>query len=337
MSTTPDTDQLCVLSFYQFVRPLVSHDQVERWRREIGEFLKGRIEHAKGLVLVSVEGINGTLCFPSKDVDLVEQFLGQWFPSMQKRRSWSPVAVFSRLLVKIRHENVTLGPIGDHDAGDHANVLRIDQVGEYVQPGPSWNELLNDPDCLVVDTRNTYEVGIGTFQGAVQPETTEFREFPTWIQEKLQAEAAPKKIAMFCTGGIRCEKATAYVLDQMRKDKLPEIPVYHLQGGILAYLDTVPKEESLFEGECYVFDKRTAVTHGLRPTETFVKCFACRLPVDKEECQGEQFQTGVFCPHCVEDRKTLRQRYLDRQIQFEAATLSIAEDNVNGLTESQNE
>jgi UPF0176 protein len=259
----------------------------------------------------------------------VEHYLCQLFPSMQKRRSWGPVSVFSRLLVKIRPENVTLGPISDPNAGEISNYLRVDQVGEYVQPGPSWNELLDDPDCLVVDTRNTYEVAIGTFRGAVQPETTEFREFPRWIHQKLNAESAPKKIAMFCTGGIRCEKATAYVLDQMRQEKLPEIPVYHLQGGILAYLDTIPKEESLFEGECFVFDKRTAVTHGLRPTETFVKCFACRLPVHRADCRSERFKAGVFCPRCVDDRQILRQRYLDRQKQFEAGSLVISGDNVS--------
>lgn len=325
------SDEFCVLAFYQFVTPILAQDRVEQWREEIRDFLKD--QNAKGLVLLSVEGLNGTICFSNEITNVVEGFLTRYFPRLQRRRSWSPNPVFHRLLVKIRPENVTLGKIVSENGDER--YLRINETGAYVKPGPEWNELLNDTDCLVVDTRNTYEVEVGTFRNAVQPETQEFREFPDWIHQKLCTEPPPKKLAMFCTGGIRCEKSTAYVLDQMQKGKLPKIPVYHLQGGILAYLDTVPQDQSLFDGECFVFDKRTAVSHGLQPSQTFVSCHACRSPIHRNICQGNEFMEGVFCPNCFEQRQNARQRYVERQKQFDIGKHVVVSQDIASSTDTR--
>ena len=287
-----------ILALYQFVTPTVSEQQVRQWREDIDAFL--RSVRSRGSLLVAVEGINGTICFPREYADDVEAFLRGCFPTLKTRRSYSKTAVYHRLKVRIKKEIVTMGPIvaaaaaakpreetddpaaafcddDDDDTVERAAVLRPVRTGEYVKPGPEWDALLSDPDCLVIDTRNEYEVELGTFRGALNPRTSEFCEFPTWLNRQLSQESRPSKIAMFCTGGIRCEKATAYCLELLAAENGNDggdekIPVYHLEGGILAYLDAVPAERSSFQGECFVFDKRTAVTHGLRPSESYTLC-----------------------------------------------------------------
>jgi len=346
-----DAMAFCILALYQFVTPSVSEEEVEQWRDDIDTFL--RTIKARGSLLVAVEGINGTICFPRAHLDMVESFLRNIFPSLKTRRSYYNAPVYHRLKVRIKKEIVTMGPVAtarrqtvlatvpndmtdadDDDDDDEAGILRPVNTGVYVKPGSEWDALLRDPDCLVIDTRNDYEVELGSFVGAVNPNTSQFPEFPTWLQQQLSIKhkqgtdsgneserprKMPSKIAMFCTGGIRCEKATAYCLDLLASSQNDDEekmypPVYHLEGGILAYLDTVPQEQSAFRGECFVFDKRTAVTHGLRPSENYTLCHACRHPVHKD---AELFLEGVYCPHCYHDENRRRQRYEERQKQIE--------------------
>jgi len=340
-----------ILSFYQFVTPTVSAEQVQEWRDEIETFLR-QDAHARGSVLLAVEGINGTICYQNleeeEDIDPVQNFLRSKFPGLKTRLSFSPTTVFHRLKVRIKNEIVTMGPIigtsvkpdessiGDAETTSNKEsppqeqqVVRPVRTGQYIEPGPEWDALLRDPDCLVIDTRNDYEIQLGTFQGAVNLHTAEFPEFPSWLQAQLKgkngpdddndgvSKRRPSKVAMFCTGGIRCEKATAYCLDLLKDE---QIPVLHLEGGILAYLDTVPADRSTFQGECFVFDQRTAVTHGLHPTETYSLCRACRHPIHKKYAYNdEKYIEGVCCPFCYQDenRDQRRQRYVDRQKQIE--------------------
>ena len=184
-------------------------------------------------------------------------------------------------------------------------------VGTYVKP-KDWNALISDPDVVLVDTRNDYEVQIGTFKNAVNPNTTSFREFPGYVQENMDP-TKQKKVAMFCTGGIRCEKSTAYLKEQGYDE------VYHLEGGILKYLEEVPKEETLWEGECFVFDNRVSVNHDLEKG-LYDQCHACRMPITEEEKQHEKYQRGVSCHHCFDTQTPeQRKRYAERQRQIQIA------------------
>jgi UPF0176 protein len=191
-------------------------------------------------------------------------------------------------------------------------------VGTYVPP-EEWNELLMDPETLVVDARNDYEIRLGKFANAEDPHTTNFREFPAWLRQQAETRKPPKRIAMYCTGGIRCEKATSLV---MTSELFPNTPVYHLEGGILAYLDKVKLEDSLFDGECYVFDQRTAVTHGLKPSERYVSCFACRSPLCIEDLQRDDFVEGISCRYCIDELTEKRRERLEgRQRQVQLASM----------------
>src|SRR5690606_25443570 len=205
---------------------------------------------------------------------------------------------FHRMKVRLKREIVTMGvdtidPIGD--------------AGTYVEPA-EWNQLVSDPDTIIIDTRNAYETAIGTFKGAIDPETTSFTEFPRWAQARHN-ELKGRKVAMFCTGGIRCEKATAY----MRSIGIDD--VYHLKGGILKYLEEVKPEESLWEGECFVFDERVSVKHGLEEGDAEL-CRACRHPLMPEDRQSPLYQEGVSCHHCYHTRtEEDRARYAERHKQ----------------------
>jgi UPF0176 protein len=228
------------------------------------------------------------------------------FADLLPKYSFAPTQAFTRMKVKLKKEIVTMGV-------DSIDPNRL--VGRYVA-AQDWNALISDPDTLVIDTRNNYEYAIGTFDRAVDPKTTTFRQFPQWIQDNVKAlpvEQRPKKIAMFCTGGIRCEKATAYMLEQGFDE------VYHLQGGILKYLEEVPVEESLWKGECFVFDQRVSVTHGLQVGQ-YDLCHACRMPITEDDKHSERYIQGVGCPHCydslTEDQKV---RFGERQKQIRLA------------------
>jgi UPF0176 protein len=204
--------------------------------------------------------------------------------------------------VKLKREIVTMGVEG---------IDPLKTVGTYVKP-KEWNELISDPDVLLVDTRNDYEVDIGTFKGAINPHTDTFRDFPSYVKEQLDP-SKHKKVAMFCTGGIRCEKSTAFLREQGFDE------VYHLEGGILKYLEEVPADNSMWDGECFVFDNRVSVGHGLEPGD-YQLCHACRMPLSAEDRQNEHFQEGLSCHHCfdkVTDKQ--RKRFQERQHQLELA------------------
>lgn len=250
-----------------------------------------RARDIKGTLLLAEEGINGTIAGTRAGIDAVLGYLkaDPRLADLEHKESYTDEPPFLRMKVKLKREIVTLG-VPNVDPGSW--------VGHYVEPG-DWNALISDPEVLLVDTRNDYECSIGTFKGAVNPQTESFREFPEYVRDNLDPKRH-KKIAMFCTGGIRCEKATSYLLNQGFEQ------VYHLKGGILKYLETVPKEESLWEGECFVFDSRVAVDHGLAEG-SYDQCHACRHPVSEEDKASGLYEPGVQCPHC-HDRRTEEQR-----------------------------
>lgn len=236
----------------------------------------------KGTLLLANEGINGTVSGTREGVDK----LLAWLNSDERlnpivfKESYDEEQPFYRTKVKLKKEIVTMGVEG---------IDPLQTVGTYVKP-EDWNDLISDPNVTVVDTRNDYEIEIGTFKHAINPKTDTFREFPQYVKDNMDP-AKNKKVAMFCTGGIRCEKSTAYMKEQGYEE------VYHLEGGILKYLEDVPKEESLWEGDCFVFDNRVAVNHDLEKS-IYDQCYACRLPITEEDKQSELFEKGVSCPKC---------------------------------------
>ncbi|WP_166839485.1 rhodanese-related sulfurtransferase [Rheinheimera pleomorphica] len=258
----------------------------------------------KGTLLLAEEGINGTICGLREGVDAVKAWLDAdgRFDGMSYKESLSDELAFYRTKVKLKKEIVTMGVAG-------INPAHI--VGTYVK-GDDWNQLISDPDTILIDTRNDYEVAIGTFKNAVNPNTTTFREFPQWAAQNLD-KTKHKKVAMFCTGGIRCEKSTAYLKEQGFDE------VYHLDGGILKYLEDMPVENSLWQGECFVFDQRVAVKHGLEQG-SYDQCYACRMPLSADEMASDQYVKGLSCPHC-HDKTTAEQKaaFAERQRQVELA------------------
>jgi UPF0176 protein len=257
-----------------------------------------------GTLLLAAEGINGTIAGLPSDVQAVLGWLEQQplLSGIDQKNSYHSEIPFYRSKVKLKKEIVTMGVEGI----DPKQV-----VGTYVKPY-EWNALISDPDVMVVDTRNDYEVEIGTFKNAIDPQTKTFRDFPAWAKKNLDKEEH-KKVAMFCTGGIRCEKSTAYMKEQGFDE------VYHLEGGILKYLEEVPKDQTLWEGECFVFDNRVAVGHDLK-RGSYDQCHACRMPITEQEKLSEFYQQGLACHHChdvvADDRKA---RFAERQKQVELA------------------
>jgi len=257
-----------------------------------------------GTILLAEEGVNGTIAGPRSGVDAVLSAL-KTLPgcvNLEHKESLAPENPFYRAKVRLKKEIVAMGIPG---------VSPVKAVGDYVDP-QDWNALIADPDVVVIDTRNDYEVGIGTFEGAVNPETKSFRDFPAWF-EKFHVEHQDKKIAMFCTGGIRCEKATALLKEKGVED------VYHLKGGILKYLENVPPEESKYDGECFVFDNRVSVKEGLEPG-TYDMCHACRRPLDDAAKASPDYVAGVSCPFCITEHNDERRKdFAERQKQIELA------------------
>ena len=264
----------------------------------------------KGTLLLAREGINGTIAGPEEGIRAVLAHLNAdpRIAGLVHKESYADKAPFYRLKVKLKKEIVTLGV---------PDLKTAEMVGEYVAP-EDWNALISDPNVVVVDTRNDYEVGIGTFNRAINPKTNSFTEFPQWVAEQSKEGGVlhgKPRVAMFCTGGIRCEKSTNFLLGQGVEE------VYHLKGGILQYLEDVPKDQSLWDGECYVFDQRVSVGHGLVPGD-YDSCHACRRPISPTDKADPAFEQGVQCPHCVgeydaSDRARFRER--QRQIQLSAA------------------
>ena len=397
-----------ILAVYKFVSPQLRDQDVEAIQSEVQALCKSI--DAKGCLILSKEGINGTVCYPLERVhdtvnddndssdhddddddngedgivnsshhhddssDPLLHRLRQLFDNLMVRISYDTYNVFFRLKVRIKptlitmentkimrnhntcsssssspttttkndNDDVTTTTTTENDTTTSETIGKVDPVhesGQYVAP-KDWNALMDDPDCWVIDTRNEYEVAIGTFRNATNPRTQNFSDFPQWLleqrkktvwtkptdktqpnqetvsEQQQQQESSfhhngrpPQKIAMFCTGGIRCEKATA-----LSQQVFPDTPVYHLKGGILAYLQEIRPSESTFDGECYVFDQRVAVRHGLQPTRTITACFACRKPLTEQDRRDPAYQPGVSCRHCIQERtEKQKERYKARQ------------------------
>lgn len=258
----------------------------------------------KGTLLLAAEGINGTVAGTRAGIDALVSFLrtDARLADLEHKESYANEMPFYRMKVRLKKEIVTLGVPG---------IDPNEKVGIRVAP-EDWNALISDPDVVLIDTRNGYEYDIGTFRGAIDPATDTFREFPDYVSKNLDP-AKHKKVAMFCTGGIRCEKATSFMLEQGFEE------VYHLQGGILKYLEKIPAEKSLWEGECFVFDQRVAVGHGMALGE-YDQCHACRYPVSPQDKASPKYQEGISCPHCFDSlTEEKRVSTAERQKQVELA------------------
>ncbi|MBE9232368.1 rhodanese-related sulfurtransferase [Cuspidothrix issatschenkoi LEGE 03284] len=254
-----------------------------------------RLQEIKGTLLLAQEGINGTIAGYRQQIDAVLAFLGadSRFTDLEHKESYTETPPFERMKVRLKKEIVTLGL---------PEINPNEKVGIYVQP-EAWNDLISNPEVTVIDTRNDYEVTIGTFKGAENPQTQTFRDFPQYVKQHLDS-SKQKKVALFCTGGIRCEKASSYLLSQGFEE------VYHLKGGILKYLEAVPPEESLWEGECFVFDERVAVGHGLE-IGSHELCFCCGHPISDADKSSPEYEEGISCSECFDsltEEKRLRQQ-----------------------------
>lgn len=267
----------------------------------------------RGTLLLAPEGVNGTVAGTRSGIDQLLQHLRSdpRLCGLEVKESICEDMPFRRARVRLKKEIVTLGVEG---------IDPLDSVGTYVDP-QDWNDLIDDPDVTVIDTRNDYEVAIGTFDGAIDPDTESFREFPDFVDQELDP-SRHKKVAMFCTGGIRCEKSTALLKQQGFGE------VYHLKGGILKYLETVDENESKFQGDCFVFDQRVAVGHGLDES-SHVMCFGCGWPVSTEQQQHEDYVAGVQCPHCAPAlTEEQRERFAERQRQVEQRKTAASKPSV---------
>ncbi|MDH3535710.1 MAG: rhodanese-related sulfurtransferase, partial [Gammaproteobacteria bacterium] len=257
----------------------------------------------RGTLLLAAEGINGTVAGSEGDIETLLEYLRRdpRLRDLDCKLSYDEEMPFYRSRVKLKREIVTMGV----DGIDPSNA------GTYVSPA-DWNQLISDPEVTVIDTRNDYESAIGSFAGAVHPELQSFREFPAYAANNLDPQRH-RKVAMFCTGGIRCEKATAY----LRERGFDE--VYHLQGGILKYLEQVPEGESMWQGECFVFDNRVSVNHALQKG-SFDQCHACRRPITEADKASDKYQPGVSCPACHDDKsESEKDRFREREKQVRLA------------------
>ncbi|TDO99784.1 rhodanese-related sulfurtransferase [Marinomonas balearica] len=287
-----------VCALYKFVQL----DHFESLREPLLDVLTQN--EVRGTLLLASEGINGTVAGSREGIDAMLTWLDQQpgLDNIVYKESFDEAMPFYRTKVKLKKEIVTMGVEG---------IDPREVVGTYVKP-KDWNDLISDPDVVLIDTRNDYEYQIGTFENAVNPVTDTFREFPDYVEKNMDP-AKQKKVAMFCTGGIRCEKSTAYMKEQGFEE------VYHLEGGILKYLEEVPEDESMWKGECFVFDNRVSVNHKLEKGE-YDQCHACRMPITEEEKQDERFEQGVSCLHCF-DKYTdeQRKRFIERERQVQLA------------------
>lgn len=290
--------EFVVTALYKFV----TLDDYQEMREPLKAFCQQL--GVKGTLLLANEGINGTVSATRAAMDALLAYFSvdPRLADIEYKESYSDHNPFYRMKVKLKKEIVTLGVNG---------IDPNKTVGQYVSPS-DWNALISDPDVVLVDTRNDYEVEVGTFQGAINPDTETFREFPDYVQNNLDPKKH-KKVAMFCTGGIRCEKASAYMLQAGFEE------VYHLKGGVLKYLEEVPEQESLWKGECFVFDNRVTVDHSLEKG-SYDLCHACRHPISAQDKASADYQEGVSCPHCIGRKSDVdRERFSQRQQQIELA------------------
>lgn len=292
--------EVVVCAMYKFVT-LDNHVAI---KPALLDFMQSN--NIRGTLLLANEGINGTVAGSRQDIDALLAYLksDDRLADLSYKESFTEEMPFLRTRVKLKKEIVTMGVEGI----DPRHV-----VGTYIKP-KDWNELISDPEVLLVDTRNDYEVQVGTFKGAINPETDSFREFPDYVKQHFNPEKH-KKVAMYCTGGIRCEKSTAYMKEQGFEE------VYHLEGGILKYLEDVPAEDTLWQGECYVFDERITVNHQLEKG-IYDQCNACRLPITEQDKLSAQYQHGVSCPHCYgQTSDAQKARFAEREKQIKLAEL----------------
>ncbi|GAA6133633.1 rhodanese-related sulfurtransferase [Oceaniserpentilla sp. 4NH20-0058] len=298
MTQSKQTGSIVVCAMYKFV----TLDNFEAIRPNLLNIMEDN--QVRGTLLLAKEGINGTVAGSREGIDAVLAWLktDERLADIDYKESYTEIAPFHRTKVKLKKEIVTMGVEGI----DPKQV-----VGTYVDP-KDWNALISDPEVVLVDTRNDYEFQVGTFKNAINPNTETFREFPQYVKDNLDPNKH-KKVAMFCTGGIRCEKSTAYMKEQGFEE------VYHLKGGILKYLEEVPEDNTLWDGECFVFDERVTVNHKLEKGQ-YDQCHACRLPITEEEMEDARYQKGVSCPHCYDKlTQEQRQRFAEREKQVELA------------------
>ena len=274
-----------VIAMYKFVRL----DDYQTMQPILLSFCQER--QIFGTILLAEEGINGTVVGSRQDLGELLTFLktDSRLSDLEHKESYSEDIPFHRMKVKLKKEIVTMG---------QPNIKPSHRTGIRIQP-KQWNEIISDPDVILIDARNEYEFQVGSFKDAISPGTTNFREFPDFVNNNLEGQKT-KKIAMFCTGGIRCEKASTYMLEQGFEE------VYQLNGGILKYLEEIEQDESLWEGECFVFDSRISVDHQL-VDGSFEQCFACRRPITDEDMKSKDYEKGVSCLHCI-NQTTAEQR-----------------------------
>ncbi|WP_116962998.1 rhodanese-related sulfurtransferase [Fastidiosibacter lacustris] len=287
-----------VSAMYKFV----ALDDFEELREPLLKVMENNL--VRGTLLLAKEGINGTIAGTKEGIEAVLTYLksDQRLADISSKESYDDHIPFNHAKVKLKKEIVTLGVEG-------LNPRKV--CGTYVKP-KDWNALISDPDVLVIDTRNDYEIGIGTFKNAINPHTETFRQFPEYVEKNLDKNKH-KKVAMFCTGGIRCEKSTAFLKEKGFEE------VYHLEGGILKYLEEVPKEESMWEGECFVFDSRVAVNHALEKGQ-YDQCYACRKPITEEDKLKPEYEKGISCHQCyAQHTSKQRKRFLEREKQTQLA------------------
>lgn len=290
--------QTVVCALYKFVRL----DNFAEIRQPLLDLMVAN--EVRGTLLLAQEGINGTIAGSRSAIDVVLAWLNQdqRLNPVDFKESFTSDNPFMRTKVKLKKEIVTMGVEG---------VDPNKVVGTYVKPA-DWNQLISDPEVVLVDTRNDYEVAIGTFENAIDPHTQTFREFPQYVAENLDPEKH-KKVAMFCTGGIRCEKSTAYLKEQGFDE------VYHLEGGILKYLEEIPESDSMWQGDCFVFDGRVSVKHGLEVGD-YDQCHACRKPITAEDKMLDTYVQGVSCRYCIDSMsEKQKQRFEERERQVRLA------------------
>lgn len=293
-----DAPSTQVAALYRFVRL----EEYENLRGPLLAFCEAR--GIRGTLLLAEEGINGTIAGTAQAISEVLAYLKKddRLADLECKFSYNTDRPFLRMKVKLKKEIVTMGRPG---------IDPNQCVGRYASP-EQWNTLVDDPECLVIDTRNDYEVEIGTFRGAVNPYTTSFREFPEWVEKNLDP-SKHKKVAMFCTGGIRCEKSTSLLVSMGFED------VWHLQGGILNYLEKTPVEQTRWDGECFVFDSRVSVDHDLEKG-SYDQCYACRFPIDDAQKASDLYVPGVSCPRCHDAHSDQqKERFTERQKQISLA------------------
>ncbi|MEM7240838.1 MAG: rhodanese-related sulfurtransferase [Pseudomonadota bacterium] len=292
------SDAYIVAALYHFTR-FEDHKSLQKPLQALCD-----THRVKGTLLLASEGINGTIAGTRAGIDAVLSHIRDMpgCRDVDHKESHASDMPFKRMKVRLKKEIVTMG---------QPNIDPLARVGNYVAP-KDWNDLIAQEDVVVIDTRNDYEVAIGTFEGAIDPETKSFGEFPEWWQ-KNKEKYEGKKVAMFCTGGIRCEKSTNYLLNEGVKD------VFHLKGGILKYLEEVEQQDSTWQGDCFVFDGRVSVGHGLEEGD-YVLCYACRMPITPRDMMRPEFEKGVSCHLCFDQTDTDRKaRFRERQRQVELA------------------